>query len=404
MTDPLEDRLRHHFADRAGEVNARPDPTVLVERSTGRGRVGAALVTGLVAIAVVLAGGSFLTGMSVAGSSRAPAVRAHGPSAAKVGGPMASPGPIARTGESVPSGAPPLTVLFSRITLSGVTVRAYAAIGPLDGGCTQGTPCPPVGIVPGPTPCPNGAMCVQPATRPNAGSAGHSIPEGSSTSSTWSGTPSTGTASTGNATVGPGQAGTVLPGVIGCRTLTLELSNAQAVSTASITAPADGVPAAGSSRLLDSGSFGGSEGGPVGWIAVAVGSGVDSVHLVSSTGVVLDSMAPVSGVVVLVATGSNALTGTTAVGLDVGGGTVTTVPADLNAGSPEPPGCAVVPTGPPATTSTTVPEASPATTSAPSNSTVVTPMESPPVATQGYVGSPTGSRKVETAGRVHPRT
>ena len=74
MTDPLEDRLRSHFADRAARVTADPDPAAFVERSVGRPHPGVPMVAGLVAVAAVLVGGSFLTGVSVAGSSPTPVV------------------------------------------------------------------------------------------------------------------------------------------------------------------------------------------------------------------------------------------------------------------------------------------------------------------------------------------
>ena len=56
-----------------------------------------------------------------------------------------------------------------------------------------------------------------------------------------------------------------------------------------------------------------------------VSSDVVSVRLVSSSGAVLDTMAPSSGVAVLAATGETALAGTSVVGLDAAGATVATV-------------------------------------------------------------------------------
>jgi hypothetical protein len=90
----------------------------------------------------------------------------------------------------------------------------------------------------------------------------------------------------------------------------------------------------------------------VGYVAVVVSADVTSVQLVSSGGV-LDSMVPSSGVAVLATTGVTGLGGTTVVGLDAAGTKVGTVPADQGTTSVS--GCAGVVPGHPTTPPTTTP-------------------------------------------------
>ncbi len=78
--------------------------------------------------------------------------------------------------------------------------------------------------------------------------------------------------------------------------------------------------------VLGTGTFGGIEGSPVAWVAVWVGTGVDTVRLVSN-GVALDASTPTEGIVVLAAPGASATAGATVVGIDGGGTVVATVPA-----------------------------------------------------------------------------
>jgi len=112
------------------------------------------------------------------------------------------------------------------------------------------------------------------------------------------------------------------------------------------------------------GSFGTEEGAPVGWVAVIVGSGVASVNL-SSGGTLVDSMTPVSGIVVLAMTGTADLTGASVVGIDQSGATVATVPVAQASGiegqiacttppivSPSPVPSAPTPVLPPSTSTT----------------------------------------------------
>jgi hypothetical protein len=357
MTDPLEDRLRSHFADRAGRVTADPDPSTLVERSAGRPRLGVPLVAGLVAAVAVLTGGSFLTGMSVASSSPAPAARGGG--GAAVPGALESPA----SGVNLPSTAvvPALTSLFTRTTTSGVTIRAY----------TSGTT---LGVGPGPLACPAGMMCAQPITTPltprDPSANGGTDSSGSS--------PSGATASSGM--IGPDSTistvGTVPSEPPRCQEVTLEMSTDRAVSSVAVAGPTGVAVGPNSVELLATGSFGEVEGGPVGWVAVAVGSNVPSVQLVSSTGTVIDATTPASGVVVLAAVGSTVLGDASVVGLSPAGATLATVPVDL--GVTPAPGCSPVTPGPPVTPPTTVPTtttgpggSASTTTTGPTTSTVV---------------------------------
>jgi hypothetical protein len=362
MTDPVEDRLRDHFADRAAQVTATPDADGFVNRSAGRDRPATALLAGLAVAVVVLAGGGFGTGLAVAGSGTAttPPTASAGPAVGVA--PSPSTGSVA--GTEVPSGTDAtatLTPLFIRTTASGVTIRAYTA--PVVSGCAPGTACPPIRVGPTPLPCPSNGMCAEPANPPastgggtsgsgaggTTGSAGSGAPTTGETNAatTTTGTTNTGTAVTGTVSTGPTGSGT------GCEALTLELSTDQAVATAQIAVPA---PPAGSGTgvsVLGSGSFGVAEGGPAGWVAVEVGTGVSAVHLVAAGGAVVDAMTPSSGLAVLALTGSDPLTGWTVVGLGPSGATVASTPVVQTAGGAPSPGCLVVSPVTPIVTPTT---------------------------------------------------
>ena len=82
MSDPLEDRLRAHFATQASQVGAGPDPDALMERTAGRSGSRRMLV-GAAALAVVLAGSSALAGAELAGGSSNPSTPAASTSPAR---------------------------------------------------------------------------------------------------------------------------------------------------------------------------------------------------------------------------------------------------------------------------------------------------------------------------------
>jgi len=378
VTDPLEEQLRDHFAERAARVTAEPDPGAFVERSTGRTRPGAGLIAGLVAVVAVLAGGGFVTGMSVAGSSpaAAPVPRTGSGASAAAGGAMVPAGTSPAVGTPATALATPMTWLFTRTTSAGVTVRAFLSGESVDP-CPPSLACAQPVVVPAPVTCPTGALCAQPVTVPATvpagvtGTAGGTAVPGSDGGSSGSSGGSPGTTVT-DPTPTPSH---------GCTELTVELSTDRAVSTSVGPGPS-GVAPSGSVAISDSGSFGSAEGGPAVWVAAEVGAGVASVRLVSATGSVLDAMAPTHGVVVLATSGSDTLTGASLVVLDAAGTTTATVPADQQSGTPR---CAtVVPGGPatPSTTTTTLP-GSPPTTS----TTGPVPPAGVPATPTGTVGS-----------------
>ena len=395
MTDPLEERLRAHLADRAGRVTAEPDPGAFVERSAGRARLGAGWIAGLAAAVVVLAGGGFATGMSVAGSSPAPAPTSRTAAGASpvAGGVMIPAGVSSSAGSPATALAPTMTWLVTRTTSSGVTVRAFVS-GVATDPCPRSSACPPP--VPVPVTCPAGAMCAQPIAVPATGAA---VANGAATTSSGSTAGSSGTVAPGTTGGSPGATGgssgsgsgssgtttTTVPTTTttpsyGCQSVTVELSTDRAVATA-VTARPTGVPPTGSLGVLAAGSFGSAEGGPADWVAADVGAQVAAVRLVSATGSVLDSMAPTDGLVVLANSGSDTLTGASLVALDAAGattGTVPTYPQTATGGT----AVCTVPTGAPVTTPTTVPGSPPsASTSGPVPPTVAPAVSRPPVGT-----------------------
>ncbi len=394
MSDPIEDRLRSHFAGKTANVDAQPDLSAFTEHSAGASGRRRPLAIGAVALAVVVAGSGVLTGFELAGGSNVASPRSAPPKTV--------PG---RAGASLAPGAyggpasiaqMPYRVLFNRTTSSGVTIRAYGSGAGTTGGCTPTAPCP---LVPGPTPCPKGVMCSQPRVTPQAqtttgGSAGVSSGSATATPQTLPpqpGSGTTGTGPTGSGTTGSGTTGTVPTGTVptqpgaGCGGLVIELSTDRAVGSASVTRPTTAAPTPTTAVILGTGSFGTEEGGPVGWVAVWVGTGVASVQL-SSGGAVVDTMAPADGLVVLAAPGNPGLSGATVVGVDQSGATVASVPADQSSGPGVSTYC-VVPPGPPSSTTTTTPTTQPTstTTTTPSTTTTTMPPSSttpPPTTTQ----------------------
>jgi hypothetical protein len=401
MTDPLEDRLRSHLADQAARVTATPDPSAFVERSTGRDRFGAPLVAGAAAVVALLVGGSFATGWSVAASSPTTTTT---PGTSRAAAPLAHPTALSPGAAGVDisgSGAAvtdPLTALFTRTTGSDVTIRTYTSTA-AGGGCSTPAACPPIASVPVPVQCPKGAMCAQPVTTPIASTpATPGGAPGSSPGSSAGSSPGSSGGSTGGTATGTGGGTTTVPVVAGgCQQLTLELSTAAAVGTATLAAPTNAALGPKTVELVGTGSFGGAEGDPVGWVAVVASGDVASVRLESSTGAVLDAMVPSSGMAVLAATGGSGLVGTSVVGVDPGGAVLATVAVGA-APSGVGPGCTSVPPGPPVTTPpTTTPVPTTTTTTStttpsstdPTSSTVVPPTAVPNVVPSQ--GPPTGS-------------
>ena len=410
MSDAFEDRLRSHLAGKAAEVQADPDLGALMERSVGRSGQRRLLAVGAAAIAVVFAGSGVLTGVSLAGGGTTATPLAASPSTSVPGRAGASLAPGPSGGSDLPSIAvqTPYTFLFTRTTSSGVTIRAYGSGDSTAGGCTQTEPCPPVGIVPGPTPCPKGAMCAQPMVSPPAGGTSTG---GVASSGPAVGTPETlptqpsGSGSTGSGSSGPsgsgsgsGSTGTVPSQPTGgCGQLVLELSTDRAVGSGSVLRPTAAAPSPDTVELLGAGSFGTPEGAPVGWVAVWVGSGVASVQLTSG-GTTVDTMAPDAGIVVLAAPRNAELAGATVVGVDQGGTAVATVPADQVPGPDVSNACTPTTPTTPTTTSTTTPPAPTTTTTtsaptAPKTTLPIVPTTAPTTAPPTPTNAPVTSQR-----------
>jgi hypothetical protein len=258
--------------------------------------------------------------------------------------------------------ASPYTFLFSRVTSSGVTVRAYSAGTTTTGGCGPAVMCVPSTTVPSVPTCPAGAECAQPIVVP------HTTGTASGSGTTSGG----GSASGGVGPPGspPGQPPRSVPPTsgppsttTGCGPLVVELSTDKAVGTGSVSLPSS-TPSPNTVEVLGTGSFGTAEGAPVGWVAVWVGSGVASVQLTTG-GAAGDSMAPDGGVVVLAASGDAGLADATVVGLGPTGATADSVPVG-QAATPDVAGGCPAPTSTPpvsTTTTTTVPTPVPVPTS-----------------------------------------
>ncbi len=382
MSDAFEDRIRTHLADQASRVTTPPDPEGFMQRSAGRRRRG--VVVGGVALAMALATG-VLTGVNLAGGS----------TVSSSSGSTTSPGPT-RSGASLApgSGSPNqpaiagqlrYTLLFTRTTSSGVTVRAFAVQGVV-GGCDGPAACPPSGTVPGPVRCPDNAMCAQPMLSPH-------------TSPTTQPAPSGGGAPGATATVPPDP--TPSDPVSACGQMVIELSTDRAVATGTAPWPAATPPSADTVLVLGEGSFGSAEGAPASWVAIWAGAGVTSVHLASSTGGVVDSMAPVAGLAVLAQAGTSGLTGTNVVGVDQSGATVGVAPADQVPG-----GSTCAPSSSPTTTTTTTAPDPTTTTSDPTTTTTgptSTSTTTDPTSTSTAPTPSTTTVGPDTAAPIRPR-
>ena len=395
MSDAFEDRLRTHLAGKEAQVQTDPDPGALMERLAGRSRHRRLLTMGALSIAVIFAGSGVLTGVNLVGGRSTATPLAAAPSTTVPGRAGASLAPSPSGASNLPSIAiqTPYTFLFTRTTSSGVTIRAYGSGSSTTGGCTQAAPCPPVGIVPGPTPCPQGAICEQPTVIPQAQSGatggGSASAGGAVSSGTAVGTPETRpTQPTGSGSTGSGSGSVPFQPTAECGQLVIELSTDKAVGSGSVPRPTMAAPSPDTVEPLGVGSFGTAEGAPVGWVAVWVGSGVASVHL-SSGGTAVDAMAPNSGIVVLAVPGNSELAGATVVGVDQSGAAVATVPADQVSGPDASNACTTLPSKPPATTAPTTTTTT--TTTAPTTTapTTTAPTTTAPTTTAPTTTAPT---------------
>ena len=388
MTDPIEDRLRSHLTARADGVHAKPDPTAFVERSANRDPRRGLVAGGLAALTVVVAGAGVLTGVNLSGASASPPTSAPAPSptgSGRNGAAFAPNGAGASPSIVVPSS---YSFLFTRVSASGVTVRAYTSASGSSDGCAPAPGCSPSTTIPGSPPCPMGALCAQPIVVPHtSGGTGGSSGSASSGPATVVGPNRPAEAGGGTVTTVPEPSSPVAT----CGQLLVELSTDRAVGTGSLTPPISPPSAPDAVVVLGTGSFGSVEGAPVSWVAVSVGGGIATVRLTVG-GTPLDAMAPVSGVVVLTATGGSGLAGASLVGVDQSGATVATTPAvqsvqpgDAGGCPPTtPPPSAPPPTIPATTTTTTAPPAT--TTTAPPTTTTTGPPPvptGPPVTTGG---------------------
>ncbi len=407
MTDELEDRLRNHLAGQAAQVRAESDPSAFVEHSAGPSRRRGVVAAGAAAITVVVAGAGILTGVNLGGATSAAKPQASAPTtgSARAGADLAPAGSGAQVPPSIVFQTP-YSFLFTRVSSSGVTIRAYTTGSTTTGGCGPAVVCSPTSTLPPSPTCPPGAECARPLVTPHTsgGTTGSGLPSdpGGVVPTTSTATPSSppsqpvGSGTTGSGTAGSGTTGS---GTAGCAPLVVELSTDKAVGTGSVSVPATGTPAPSTVEVLGTGSFGTAEGAPVGWVAVWTGSGVASVQL-SVGGAVVDAMPPDSGVVVLAASGNAGLAGASVVGLDQSGASVDSVPVglaatpDAAAGCPDP---VSNPPAPPTTTTTTTepgaptPTSTTTTTTTTTTSTTTTATGAPvPVPTDRPVAAPAG--------------
>ena len=369
MTDNIEERLRSRFAHRTAAITATPDLAALVGSSTRPSRGVGVRTAGAVGLVLLVGGAGLFTGIGLEGGGPAasPAARpspprgAAAPSTARIGAAGADLAPGA--GPSIVV-QPTYTFLFSRTTASGITIRAYNT-GPAGvGGCAPAASCPPISGG-GTPPCPTGALCAQPAGAPVAGSGvasgGGSVSGGTVSGGTVSSGPATPSPTIPPASVPPTlplntvPPSTVPPSTVPpapapsppaspCNQVVLELSNARAVGDAQVLLPTGAPSAPQGLTVLGEGTFGVVEGSPVAWVAVRVGTGVDTVRLVSN-GVVLDASVPTDSIVVLAAPGSSPPAGATVVGINGAGAVVATVPAGP-ASTPAPSGTCTPQTAP----------------------------------------------------------
>ena len=367
MTDDFEDRLRNHLAGQAAQVRVDPDPSAFLDRSASRtwrrGRVAGCVA----ALTVVVAGAGVLTGVNLSGATSAAPTPASTPTTGsdRAGAALAP----AASGGQVPSivVGVPYTFLFSRVTSTGVTIRAYSAGTTTTGGCGPAVTCVPSTTVPSVPTCPAGAECAQPIVVPHT--TGTASGSGATSGASGSGAPSGASGGVATPVSPPDQPPVSVPTTsgppsttAGCAPLVVELSTDKAVGTGSVSLPSS-TPSPNTVEVLGTGSFGTAEGAPVGWVAVWVGSGVASVQLTAG-GAAVDSMAPDGGIVVLAASGDAGLADATVVGLGPTGATVDSVPVGQAATPDVASGCPAPTSTPPVstTTTTTVPTPVPAST------------------------------------------
>jgi hypothetical protein len=363
MSDDLEDRLRGHLAATAAGVDADPDPDGLLRRATGRSPRRPLVAAGVAVLAAVVAGAGILVGATVVATS--PTASTRSPSATAGAG-RAGADLVPSAGDGLPddAGQTALTFLFSRLSPSGVTVRAFSSAVAGVSGCS-GADCAPPVTVPVTTPCATGDTCARPLISPpvstgtgaSAGSSGASSSSGSSSSTDPS---------------------------ADCTDLVIELSTDRAVGTGSVVRPSSTTPSPDTVEVLGSGSFGSAEGSPAGWVAVWVGDAVASVQLTDG-GAVVDAMDPVDGVAVLADAGAQGASGDTVVGLGATGAALASQPADQSGVPDVAAGCPVTAT-PSTTTTTTTPPTT--TTTAPSTTTTTVLPVTPPSTISPVVVTP----------------
>jgi hypothetical protein len=383
MTDDFEDRLRRHLTDRAATVYAEPDPSGFVEHSVGRSHRPGLVAGGIAALTMLVAGAGVLTGVNLAGAGATAQSSNSAPTSTlpgRAGAALAPAGPESSVPPSIVVQTP-YSLLFTRVSTSGVTVRAYST-GTGSGGCPASVSCSPSTTVPAAPPCPADARCAEPLVVPHTttGGSGTSGASAGSTTATGSGTVTTAVPPV--ASGGPGSVGSAPPATATtCGQLVLELSTDRAVGTGSVAQPNAAAPTPDTVQILGTGSFGTAEGAPVSWIAVWAGGGVASVQL-SVGGNVVDAMAPNDGVVVLAVPGGSGLAGASVTGLDPGGSTLATVPATQGVPPSEADGCPASTGTPPSPVPTPTPIPTPTTT---------VPTDLPPTTTTTTTGPGVGT-------------
>jgi len=376
----LEDRLRASLTRRATAVQASPDPDDLSERTTrARVRRSRVLVTAGIAALVAVAAGGVAVGAAIAGPASSQSAGTS-PTSTTAGGAGAAAGPDTEVAPGPTAGGVTLTPLFQRTTGAGVDIRAYGETSTTTPVCTGGNcttpsttsttngtvastaPCPstPCTSTPLKTPptlpiatgCPTNTVCVQPLNHAVAGAS----------PSTSSGAPSGSSSPQGTTLMPSCQLESVL----------LELSNAAAVGTATVSVPLDPGLAPNDLVVEDSGSFGTAESSPSGWVLVDAASNVVTVRLDGGAGGT-DEMAPVNGVVVLALPVAD-LSGDTIDALDAAGTVLSSTSVPPSAAAPQTPSCLTTSTTASTTTTTsTMPTTAPSTTTTTTGPVAVTP-------------------------------
>ena len=304
-------------------------------------------------------------GANLVGAGSTDRLQATAPSTTGPARAGASLAPNPSGGPALPSAANqnPYRFLFTRVSSSGVTIRAYSAGLSTTGACTQGVGCAPSGSLPGTTPCPEGAMCARPLV------------------------PAPPNQSTGSGSTGSGAVNAVPPpSTASCDQLVVELSTDKAVGIGSVPQPTTSSPSPTTMEVLGSGTFGSAEAAPVDWVAVWVGGAAVNVRLMVG-GSAVDAMAPNAGIAVLTVGGSPGLAGATVVGVGQSGASVATAPADQVV-VPDATSCPVPPTDPSSTTTTTVPGSAIPTTTTTSTTSPAVPPEPTPAPMMPAVPSP----------------